>query len=107
MKSKWWSVKEDGRQCAPNYKTSKVMGALNLGLANVGGIFVVLFFGSILALVICVFELFWKIGRIPTTERDNLFLEVIREPRNVFWRYGNTRPVRRKTSADIEMEQRG
>jgi len=91
-KDKWWSQKK----CGPKDGAQKAAGAASeLGLANVGGVFVVLAIGSVLAIIICVSEFAWKMKQIPRNERDNIMVEFMRELKHVICCYGSTRPVRR------------
>lgn len=62
LKNLWWSQKKGGGKCGPKEGGQKAAGAASeLGLANVGGVFVVLALGSIIAIVICVCEFIWKV----------------------------------------------
>lgn len=114
LKTRWWSGQ--GR-CGSQKETRKVSGsASELGLANVGGVFVVLAAGSIIAIIICVGEFIWKMKNIPRTERvrtlllaivfhffwitftsfqEHICVELLREIKYVICCYGNTRPIRK------------
>lgn len=75
LKNTWWSVKKGGGQCGPKDGAQKAAGAASeLGLANVGGVFVVLAGGSVIAIVICVSEFVWKMKQIPRSERVRTFI---------------------------------
>lgn len=79
LKNLWWSIKKGGGKCGPKEGGQKAAGAASeLGLANVGGVFVVLALGSIIAIVICVCEFIWKMKQIPRSERDNIAVELMR-----------------------------
>lgn len=66
LKERWWSGKG---KCGPK-ETQKASGsASELGLANVGGVFVVLAAGSVIAIIICLAEFIWKMKNIPRNER--------------------------------------
>lgn len=96
LKNRWWSEKYGGGTCGPKEGTQKAQGAASeLGLANVGGVFVVLAAGSFVAIVICVLEFVWKMKQVPRSERDHIFVELMRELKHVICCYGSTRPVRR------------
>lgn len=70
LKNLWWSMKKGGGQCGPKDGAQKAAGAASeLGLANVGGVFVVLAGGSVIAVIICVSEFVWKMKQIPRGER--------------------------------------
>jgi hypothetical protein len=67
LKERWWSGKG---KCGGPKETQKVSGsASELGLANVGGVFVVLAAGSCIAIIICLGEFIWKMKNIPRNER--------------------------------------
>ena len=67
LKEKWWS---GNNQCGRQKETQKQTGsASELGLANVGGVFVVLAVGSCIAIIICIGEFIWKMKNIPRSER--------------------------------------
>lgn len=96
LKNRWWSEKKGGGFCGPKDGAQKAAGAASeLGLANVGGVFVVLACGSLIAIIICVCEFVWKMKQIPRAERDHIFVELMRELKHVICCYGSTRPVRR------------
>ncbi|UXI22280.1 uncharacterized protein NH340_JMT08223 [Sarcoptes scabiei] len=70
LKNRWWSGKG---KCGGKKETQKVSGsASELGLANVGGVFVVLAAGSVIAIIICIGEFIWKMGNIPRSERVDI-----------------------------------
>ena len=114
LKNRWWSGKG---KCGGQKETQKVsVSASELGLANVGGVFVVLAAGSIIAIIICIGEFIWKMGNIPRSERVSFFgfpenffsfqmifsfyqehigIELLREIKYVICCYGNTRPIRK------------
>jgi len=101
LKIRWWSEKLGGGTCGPKDGAQKAAGAASeLGLANVGGVFVVLALGSLIAIIICISEFIWKMKQIPRTERDHIGVELMRELKHVICCYGSTRPVR-KTIDDL------
>ncbi|KAI5699759.1 hypothetical protein M8J75_008315 [Diaphorina citri] len=70
LKTKWWKEKRGGGSCRDD--TSKSSSAANeLGLANVGGVFVVLMGGMGFACVIAVCEFIWKSRKVAVEERVN------------------------------------
>ncbi|XP_046915372.2 glutamate receptor ionotropic, kainate 2 [Dermatophagoides farinae] len=93
LKNRWWSGKG---KCGGKKETQKVsVSASELGLANVGGVFVVLAAGSIIAIIICIGEFIWKMENIPRSEREHICIELLREIKYVICCYGNTRPIRK------------
>ncbi|XP_031625101.1 glutamate receptor ionotropic, kainate 2 [Contarinia nasturtii] len=68
LKTRWWKEKRGGGSCRDD--TSKSSSTANeLGLANVGGVFVVLMGGMGVACVIAVCEFVWKSRKVATEER--------------------------------------
>ncbi|KAG4074265.1 hypothetical protein HA402_008674 [Bradysia odoriphaga] len=68
LKTRWWKEKRGGGSCRDD--TSKSSSAANeLGLANVGGVFVVLMGGMGVACVIAVCEFVWKSRKVAVEER--------------------------------------
>ncbi|GBP84886.1 Glutamate receptor ionotropic, kainate 2 [Eumeta japonica] len=68
LKTKWWKEKRGGGSCRD--ETSKSPSTANeLGLANVGGVFVVLMGGMGVACVIAVCEFVWKSRKVAVDER--------------------------------------
>lgn len=73
LKTKWWKEKRGGGKC--RVETSKSSSAANeLGLANVGGVFVVLMGGMGVACVIAVCEFVWKSRKVAVEERLSAIL---------------------------------
>ncbi|CAB3367343.1 Hypothetical predicted protein [Cloeon dipterum] len=71
LKTRWWKEKRGGGSCRDD--TSKSSSAANeLGLANVGGVFVVLLGGMGVACVIAVAEFVWKSRKVAVEERVRL-----------------------------------
>ncbi|XP_076549026.1 kainate-type ionotropic glutamate receptor subunit 1D isoform X4 [Osmia lignaria lignaria] len=68
LKTRWWKEKRGGGSCRDD--TSKSSSTANeLGLANVGGVFVVLMGGMGIACVIAVCEFVWKSRKVAIEER--------------------------------------
>ncbi|XP_066999463.2 glutamate receptor ionotropic, kainate 2 isoform X3 [Anabrus simplex] len=69
LKTRWWKEKRGGGSCRD--ETSKSSSTANeLGLANVGGVFVVLMGGMGVACVIAVCEFVWKSRKVAVEERE-------------------------------------
>ncbi|XP_072157051.1 glutamate receptor ionotropic, kainate 2 isoform X1 [Bemisia tabaci] len=96
LKTKWWKEKRGGGSCRDD--TSKSSSAANeLGLANVGGVFVVLLGGMGVACVIAVCEFVWKSRKIAIDEREaSLCAEMASELKFALKCHGSTRPVHKK-----------
>ncbi|XP_033212072.1 glutamate receptor ionotropic, kainate 2 isoform X2 [Belonocnema kinseyi] len=68
LKTRWWKERRGGGACKDD--VSKSSSAANeLGLANVGGVFVVLMGGMGVACVIAVCEFVWKSRKVAVEER--------------------------------------
>ncbi|CAH1126003.1 unnamed protein product [Ceutorhynchus assimilis] len=73
LKTRWWKEKRGGGACRDEAtKTSST--ANELGLANVGGVFVVLMGGMGVACVIAVCEFVWKSRKVAVEERVSSIL---------------------------------
>ncbi|XP_059352207.1 glutamate receptor ionotropic, kainate 2-like [Daphnia carinata] len=69
LKKKWWTEMRGGGACKDD-GTKSAASAAELGLANVGGIFVVLILGSSVALLIAMGEFVWKSRKLALDEVD-------------------------------------
>lgn len=74
LKEKWWA---SSGKCKDDDK--KTTSANELGLPNVGGVFVVLLAGLGMAAIIAVFEFIWRTKKIPRDERVSVNLNTQRE----------------------------
>lgn len=72
-------------------------GASELGLANVGGVFMVLIGGILCASVICAFEFIWETRKMALEEGEKVWPVMMRELRFVAKCTGNIKPVKRPT----------
>lgn len=75
LKNKWWSQR--GTCGAKEVAKGSASMASELGLAHVGGVFVVLAAGSMIAIFICIGEFIWKMKKIPRSERVRLTIILI------------------------------
>lgn len=69
---KWWAG-----NCPKDSGQKSVGTASELGLANVGGVFVVLATGSGIAILICIGEFIWKMKQIPRGERVSHLAQIL------------------------------
>ncbi|XP_046464667.1 glutamate receptor ionotropic, kainate 2-like [Daphnia pulex] len=69
LKKKWWTEMRGGGACKDD-GSKTAASAAELGLANVGGIFVVLILGSSVALLIALGEFVWKSRKLALDEVD-------------------------------------
>ncbi|GLV43976.1 Kainate-type ionotropic glutamate receptor subunit 1D [Carabus blaptoides fortunei] len=97
LKTRWWKEKRGGGACRVD--TPKTSSTANeLGLANVGGVFVVLMGGMGVACVIAVCEFVWKSRKVAVEERSSLCSEMASELRFALRCHGSTKPARKKGS---------
>ncbi|XP_013787893.1 glutamate receptor ionotropic, kainate 2-like [Limulus polyphemus] len=91
LKSKWWK-KKGGDKCTE--EGGKASGSESeMGLANVGGVFVVLLMGLSVACVIAVMEFVWKTQKVAREERESMCTELIQEIKQILHCRGSTRPA--------------
>ncbi|XP_076358817.1 glutamate receptor ionotropic, kainate 2-like [Tachypleus tridentatus] len=81
LKEKWWSNRS-GSKCKQEEKKSS-MSTNELGLASIGGVFVVLLAGLGFACIIALVEFIWKTKRLSGRDRASIFYEFIHEIRSV------------------------
>lgn len=80
LKRLWWKEK-DGGTCTKDV-ADKSASTSELGLANVGGVFLVLMCGCVFALIIAIFEFLWNIREVAVREKvryplSNLFVILV------------------------------
>ncbi|XP_058444434.1 glutamate receptor ionotropic, kainate 2 [Malaya genurostris] len=69
LKDKWWRKMHGGGRCqGPGTKTS-ADSAAELGIDNVGGVFVVLAFGCFCAFIIGLLEFLWNVRKVAVDEK--------------------------------------
>lgn len=94
LKDRWWKEKKEGNTSCEVKEQQKSSGtASELGLDHVGGVFVVLGAGALLAIIICLLEFYWKHIKTPRGQRENMLKELMREFKAIFLS-GNKRPIR-------------
>ncbi|XP_022241144.1 glutamate receptor ionotropic, kainate 2-like [Limulus polyphemus] len=94
LKQRWWKNKE--KNCIKE-ETSLSGSASELGLDNVGGVFVVLSSGLCMACLIVVLEFTWKLRKLPSEEREPLCVEMCREMKFAIMCGGDSKPVRKES----------
>ncbi|XP_076352002.1 glutamate receptor ionotropic, kainate 2-like isoform X2 [Tachypleus tridentatus] len=95
LKQRWW--KNEEKYCVME-ETSHSVSASELGLDNVGGVFLVLSTGLCVACLIVILEFTWKLRTIPVEERDSLCVELSRELKFAIMCGGDSKPVRKESS---------
>lgn len=68
LKDRWWKQKHGGGQCTKD-KLSDDAAATEMGLDNVGGVFVVLAVGVLLALLIAICEFLWNVRKVAVVQK--------------------------------------
>ncbi|XP_045476404.1 glutamate receptor ionotropic, kainate 2 [Harmonia axyridis] len=74
LKTRWWKEKRGGGKCSRDEVLKTSSTANELGLANVGGVFVVLMGGMGVACIIAVCEFVWKSRKVAVEERVSSIL---------------------------------
>ncbi|KAI3380757.1 hypothetical protein SNEBB_005673 [Seison nebaliae] len=64
----WWKKKRGGGRCETNVDSGQSEKTNELGLANVGGVFVILIAGVCLSIMVAVFEFMWKLKQLANRE---------------------------------------
>ncbi|XP_042238473.1 glutamate receptor ionotropic, kainate 2-like isoform X3 [Homarus americanus] len=95
LRTRWWKQKKGGGQCKDDESKSSSK-ANELGLNNVGGVFVVLLAGMGLASVVAVCEFVWKSRKLATEEHASVWTEMSKELRFALSCYSSSKPVRKK-----------
>ncbi|KAF4528160.1 hypothetical protein B566_EDAN016924 [Ephemera danica] len=105
LKVKWWKEKRGGGQCKDD--TAGSGAASELGLANVGGVFVVLIVGVAFACVIAMLELCWSVARNTRELKIPFWPEIGAEVKFALKCKGSTKPVRQRVVQADEEEDEG
>ncbi|XP_011138744.1 glutamate receptor ionotropic, kainate 2-like isoform X1 [Harpegnathos saltator] len=92
LKNKWWTQKRGGGKCRETGGTSS---AQELGLDNVGGVFLVLAVGVALSCVYTVLELLWDVARTSIRENVSFKEELVSEVKFIL-RCSGSKTVRRR-----------
>ncbi|XP_018331081.1 glutamate receptor ionotropic, kainate 2 isoform X2 [Agrilus planipennis] len=99
LKTRWWKEKRGGGAC--NDETTKTSSTANaLGLANIGGVFVVLMGGMGVACVIAVCEFVWKSRKVAIEERISLCSQMASELRFILKCSESSKPVHPLKTSD-------
>ncbi|XP_076034612.1 glutamate receptor ionotropic, kainate 2-like isoform X3 [Oratosquilla oratoria] len=96
LKRRWWKEKRGGGRCEDDESKSSSK-ANELGLSNVGGVFVVLLAGMGLASVVAVCEFVWKSRKLATEEHASVWAEMGKEIRFALACSDSNKPVRKKS----------
>ncbi|KAG8191844.1 hypothetical protein JTE90_022833, partial [Oedothorax gibbosus] len=99
LKERWWKKRRLSQKCVKDDATGS-SSASELGLANVGGVFLVLICGVFVGCIIVVFEFVWKARKVPKEERDSICASLCSELKFAICCGGSTKPL--KTSEEGE-----
>ncbi|XP_071042115.1 glutamate receptor ionotropic, kainate 2-like [Parasteatoda tepidariorum] len=94
LKERWWKRKRLTQKCAKDDATGS-SSASELGLANVGGVFLVLICGVSVGCIIVVFEFIWKARKVVSEERESICAQLCREFKFAIFCGGSTKPMKR------------
>ncbi|KAF0287222.1 Glutamate receptor ionotropic, kainate 2 [Amphibalanus amphitrite] len=97
LKNKWW--KNDGAQCSDDRGRSS-SAASELDLENVGGVFVCLMGGMVVATLIAVVEFIFHLRDQASDDNTSVLSEMGRELRFILRCHGSTKPARAPPPAE-------
>lgn len=69
LKTRWWKEMHGGGRCDEQATTAAGDSAAELGIDNVGGVFVVLAFGCFCAFILGILEFFWNVRKVAVDEK--------------------------------------
>ncbi|GIY94543.1 glutamate receptor ionotropic, kainate 2 [Caerostris extrusa] len=101
FKERWWKQKKGGGSCS---QTSKSSGSVNeLGLGNVGGVFVVMLLGIVLSALMGVIEFLWFQRKLKKESEMSLFKLLMREIKHAITCGSSSKPAPKlKSQKDAE-----
>ncbi|CAG0923707.1 unnamed protein product [Notodromas monacha] len=106
LKTKWWKEKNEGAgNCDTEASKASSSAASELGLANVGGVFVVLMGGMGVAVLIALCEFVWKSRKLAMEENESLFEEMGKELKFAFRCRGSTKPIPKHQTLKLSSSQ--
>ncbi|XP_049799214.1 glutamate receptor ionotropic, kainate 2-like [Schistocerca nitens] len=92
LKNRWWKAPE-GQKCDEDDPDKN---STELGILNVGGVFLVLFFGTLIAFAVSVLEFLWNCRKIAVEEMMTPWEAVVSELRFIVQCGLDAKPVRRR-----------
>ncbi|XP_066999458.1 glutamate receptor ionotropic, kainate 2 isoform X3 [Anabrus simplex] len=106
LKTRWWKEKGGGK-CDSEEKDDET-DSNKLGLPNVGGVFLVLFFGCAAAFFVSVLEFLWNCRKIAVQEKITPWEAIVSELKFAMTCNADSKPVMRKPpETDMEMMEGG
>nr|XP_037280400.1 glutamate receptor ionotropic, kainate 3-like [Rhipicephalus microplus] len=82
LKEKWWKTRNPPDPTALakcqlySNASSSSSSSSEMGLASVGGVFIVLFFGCLAGAILCLGEFIWELQKTPYGERESIVMEM-------------------------------
>ena len=102
LKKKWW-VDRGGGLCTKTEQEPSSSG--ELGIANVGGVFLVLLIGTCGSFIIAVFEFLWNVRKVAVREKVTPWEALVAELKFAVNIWAETKPVKiSKSSGTSSME---
>ncbi|OQR69094.1 glutamate receptor, partial [Tropilaelaps mercedesae] len=92
FKEKWWKERKGGGKCTDDTKKSSAV--TELSLANVGGVFVVLLLGLLLAALVGIAEFLWKARSLSKEDKVSICSEMLKQLKFAVSCRSSTMPVR-------------
>ncbi|XP_068993638.1 glutamate receptor ionotropic, kainate 2-like isoform X2 [Neodiprion pinetum] len=105
LENKWWKQKRGGGACEE--KSGGTSDAKPLGVANVGGVFLVLAVGVALSCIYTACELLWAVGCTSIKENVSFVDEIKEELKFVVKCSATTKPVRRRKASSHSNQSNG
>ncbi|XP_067000651.2 glutamate receptor ionotropic, kainate 2 [Anabrus simplex] len=105
LKNRWW--KEKGGGACDDEAKDEPEDSNKLGLSNVGGVFLVLFFGCLASFIVAVLEMLWNCRKIAVQEKISP-LEALKSELKFAVRCSvDTKPVSKKPETEDNEETEG
>uniref|UniRef100_A0A1B6DA51 Glutamate receptor 1 n=2 Tax=Clastoptera arizonana TaxID=38151 RepID=A0A1B6DA51_9HEMI len=93
IKKKWWSAWKSNSSSCEDYGGS-VEPSNELGMSNVGGVFVVLIAGCVFSFFVAILEFLWNCRKVAVEEKITPTEAMMAELKFVFQCQGDTKPVK-------------
>lgn len=100
LRDRWWKQKRGGGRCSSDEGKKSSSNVNELGLGNVGGVFVVLLVGLGMATVVAILEFLWKARKQSATDRESICKEMFRELKFALSCQSSTKPVHKKSVSE-------
>ncbi|CAH1400969.1 unnamed protein product [Nezara viridula] len=102
LKDKWWKHSEDKADCPK--PDEDAASSSELGIANVGGVFLVLLVGCVAAFFVAILEFLWNVRKVAVEEKISPSEAFFLELRFAIQCYGTTKPVRKPQEESVAEE---